>query len=61
MRDKAVTALPVARSTDDNLMDKRDVPCDTEGCEDRAVWQTSDGQHLCDGCHDFAQQHGAAQ
>lgn len=39
-------------TTKDRLISARNIACDTEGCEDRAVWETPDGRY-CDGCYSF--------
>lgn len=44
-------STPTAASTD-RLISARNIACDTEGCEDRAVWRAIEGA-FCDGCHTF--------
>lgn len=42
--------------TSDRLISARNIACDTEGCEDRAVWRTANGAY-CDECHTFHTRH----
>lgn len=41
-----------AMKPNDQLISARNIACDTEGCEDRAIWRTAEGA-FCDGCHTF--------